>query len=200
MTQPPPYNSYIDLEANECEGRDYRVRVRRGPSGILVLAPHGGNIEPGCSRIVEAVAGQEHSFYTFEGIKPSGNRRLHIPSTQFDEPRCLSALQDSRSALAIHGCKEQDDIIYVGGLDRILRHRLEGLLQRMEFQLGERPGIQGENPLNVCNLGISGKGVQIEVSFGLRRRMFSDFTPGGEETTPLFRTFVSAVRAALDGY
>jgi len=188
------------LREHEREGRDYRVRARRGRSGILVLAPHGGNIEPGSSQIAEAIAAEAHSFYALEGLKSSGNRCLHITSIDFDEPRCLDILKSSRSALAIHGCKEEGEILYLGGLDEVLRNRLEKSLQLNELPLGVRPGIHGMSPSNICNRTATGMGTQLEISLGLRRKMFHHLgRTGCRQTTPWFEAFVSAVRAALDG-
>ncbi len=54
--------SYGVIE-NETKGKDYRIHLRHGKSGILVMAPHGGGIEPGTTEIADAVAGAERSFY-----------------------------------------------------------------------------------------------------------------------------------------
>ena len=67
------YSSYENLSKAEVVGKDYRIRKRHGTSGILLMAPHGGGIEPGTTEIAEAIAGKCHSFYTFSGIKPKGN-------------------------------------------------------------------------------------------------------------------------------
>jgi len=115
-----PYQSFFELSANERPGLDFQIRTRRGPTGILVLAPHGGNIEPGCSEIADACAAEEHSLYAFEGLKPRGNRRLHIVSTKFDEPICRQLLEQSRTAIVIHGCRQPDDRIYLRCLDAAL--------------------------------------------------------------------------------
>jgi len=58
-------------------------------SGIAILSIHGGDIEPGTTRIANAIAGWDHSFYTFEGIKTARNLSLHITSTRFDEPSAM---------------------------------------------------------------------------------------------------------------
>jgi poly-gamma-glutamate hydrolase-like protein len=62
-----------------------------------LVAPHGGGIEPGTSELADAIAASDLSFYTFEGLKPSGNTDLHITSTRFDEPMCLTLLASSTS-------------------------------------------------------------------------------------------------------
>jgi phage replication-related protein YjqB (UPF0714/DUF867 family) len=50
---------------HEKEGRDYEVHQRKGASGIAVIAPHGGGIEPGTMDIADSVAGEEHTFCCF---------------------------------------------------------------------------------------------------------------------------------------
>jgi phage replication-related protein YjqB (UPF0714/DUF867 family) len=55
------YNDFNHLAANESAGVDYRIRTL--PVGsTLVLAPHGGGIEPGTSELTEAIAAADHSF------------------------------------------------------------------------------------------------------------------------------------------
>jgi phage replication-related protein YjqB (UPF0714/DUF867 family) len=59
-------------------------------------------------------------------------------------------------------------------------------------------GLQGANPDNICNRSRTGQGVQLEISKGLRKKMFgrqchSDTT----NTTEVFHEFVSAVRDAI---
>ena len=100
-----PYHSYRELKENETEGQDYRIRKKWGPSGIAVMAPHGGGIEPGTTEIAEAVAGKAHTFYSFSGLKAKGNARLHITSRRFDEPVGVAIAEHSDVVLTIHGCK-----------------------------------------------------------------------------------------------
>lgn len=66
------YSNYDELSCHEPKGIDYRIRCVSS-SDIAILAIHGGKIEPGTTEIAEAVAKNQHSFYTFEGLKPTGN-------------------------------------------------------------------------------------------------------------------------------
>ncbi|MCK8602909.1 poly-gamma-glutamate hydrolase family protein [Desulfoferrobacter suflitae] len=192
------YSCFAELEQNEREGLDYRIVYRSGDSGILVMAPHGGNIEPGCSEIADAVAAGNHSFYALEGLKPRGNWDLHIASTRFDEPVCMNALRHARTALAIHGCRDAGGTIYVGGLHQVLRDKAAELLCRSGFAAGMRSDIQGRSGSNVCNRSAGGMGVQIEIPFDLRCRMFRNLKlDGRRSTTELFVDFVSTLRSAL---
>ena len=61
------------------------------------MAPHGGGIEPGTTEIAEAVAGHEHTFYSFSGVKARGNSVLHITSSRFDEPEGIAIAKEFKS-------------------------------------------------------------------------------------------------------
>src|SRR5262249_61887052 len=97
------YRNFAALARKERSGIDYDVLVRRARTAFAIVAPHGGGIEAGTSELADAVAGATHSFYTFEGLKPSGNRDLHITSTRFDEPMCLSLIGASDVVVTLHG-------------------------------------------------------------------------------------------------
>jgi hypothetical protein len=87
VTMADRYKYFLELAKKETQGIDFRVRLQQRAGKAVVLAPHGGGIEPGTSEIAEAIDGADFSFYAFEGIKPANNRILHITSTRFDEPQ-----------------------------------------------------------------------------------------------------------------
>jgi phage replication-related protein YjqB (UPF0714/DUF867 family) len=195
---PDTYAGYGELCRSEVQGKDYRIVLNHGRSRIAVMAPHGGNIEPGTSEIARAIASADHTFYGFEGLKASGNRKLHITSTNFDEPLCLNVLEGSRVVVILHGCKGQEETVYVGGRDARFKAILADHLLQAGFHVGSRSDLQGRDTRNLCNGCLDGTGVQLELSTGLRRLMFRDLTDEGRKnTTPMFGTFVSAVRQAL---
>jgi phage replication-related protein YjqB (UPF0714/DUF867 family) len=154
--------------------------------------------------IADRVAGEEHAFYCFEGIKPKGNAMLHITSEHFDEPRGLDVLRAVDVVLAIHGCKGEDNTVLVGGLNVYLRQAVYKALVRAGFRGAESvsPMLRGESPRNMCNRGRACAGVQLEISLGLRKRMLGDTiahkdgNPGNES----FYLFVSALRKVLSCY
>lgn len=83
-------DKYINFQAlaDVCkEGADYSIICRNNASHVAVIAPHGGGIEPGTSEIARAIAGDDLSFYAFQGVRPEKNSELHITSENFDEPR-----------------------------------------------------------------------------------------------------------------
>jgi len=194
------YRDFAHLRAYEQEGVDFVIRHRPGVSGVLVMAPHAGGIEPGTGAIAEAVAEGEHALYCFKGIKPAGNRVLHITSNRFEESLATRMLQAARWVLTIHGCRDEAPIAWVGGRDT---YRGEAFIAHLNHsgipaRRCQRPGLRGLRPDNLCNRGRSGSGVQLEISIGLRRKLFSNLDKRSQRlTTPLFRAFVQALRDCL---
>ncbi len=189
------YKSFAELSAVEKEGLAFRRQVKNRRTDWVVIAPHGGGIEPGTTEIAGAIAGWSLSLYTFDGIRQSGNDLLHITSTLFDEPRGLALVRESEHVLAIHGCEGWEQQVYVGGLELTTGDQLIAALQRSGFSaMRATTQFHGTQPENICNRGRSGRGVQLEISDGLRRSMFKGLDRNGrKETRPLFRTFVKAV-------
>ncbi len=192
------YRDFGVLQATEQEGVDYRIHTRRGESGIAVMALHGGDIEPGTSEVAAALASPLHSLYLFEGLKDRRNLQLHLASTRFDEPRALQLAQESDWVMTIHGCSGKDATILVGGLHTPLVCRIRDSLSSAGFRVDTRSGLQGLNPQNLCNLGRSAGGVQLELSSGLRRAMFLNLTRSGRRlTTAIFSRFVAVLTSTL---
>jgi phage replication-related protein YjqB (UPF0714/DUF867 family) len=194
------YASFDDLKASEAEGRDFQITVQQRDSGVAVVAIHGGGIEPGTSEIAAALAGDDHALYCFEGIKPSGNRVLHLPSVRFDEPRATALVIRADTVVAIHGCRESHPVVYIGGLDADMSRWMIDNLRHAGFpaRKSRRPGLGGIHPNNICNRGRSGRGVQVEISAGLRREMITaGHHRSGHQGTERFPRFVALLRIAL---
>jgi phage replication-related protein YjqB (UPF0714/DUF867 family) len=201
---PDKYPSFDVLSRNEISGIDYRISVRRAKDTFAVVAPHGGGIEPGTSEIADAIAAGEFSFYAFEGLKPSGNTELHITSTRFDEPMCLTLIRQSDVVLTIHGedSAENGEPVFMGGQDAELGQCVSAALTASGFEVRQHPDprLQGLEPCNVCNRGTTGRGVQLELSRKLREQMFLALSrEGRRHTRPKFHTFVDAIRSVLGG-
>lgn len=198
------YSNFSELKQFEVENKDYRIHLRFGRSGLAVLAPHGGKIERGTLSIANAIAGTLHTYYCFEGIKSDlkNNRDLHISSNQFDESKALSAVENAHWVITIHGAKGKEPAVYAGGLDMKLRSDVlnsiasSGIIARDD----PSPTRQGRGLTNICNRGISGKGLQLELTFGLRKLMFGKLNKlGNRPPTEQFESFVTAVQKALAG-
>jgi phage replication-related protein YjqB (UPF0714/DUF867 family) len=179
---------------------DYTIRTTEGSSNALILAPHGGGIEPGTTEIGCAVAATEHSLYLFEGLKHSYNRTLHITSTNFDEPTALAMLSRSTRTVVIHGFSSRRKVAYIGGRDTLLATALINALNRSNIPALRSPTtfFQGEHPRNLCNCNGRSMGVQIEISTGLRQTMFKNLSRSGRRTpTRAFHNLVDTVRSCL---
>ncbi len=171
MARDDKYRSFADLASHERENVDFRVVVRPVPGcSVSVVAPHGGRIERHTSTIAQAIAGEDLNLYLFEGIKKrSGNRALHITSHRFDEPRCLNLISGSRVVVTIHGCKDRQHIVYVGGLDLDLKREFVRALQGAGIKVKDKGHrFPAASPTNICNRGSTGRGVQLEISASLR--------------------------------
>jgi phage replication-related protein YjqB (UPF0714/DUF867 family) len=103
---------------------DFRIDCYFRPSTVAIIAPHGGKIEPWTSAIATAIAADDYCLYCFEGRKRRENRDLHITSTHFDEPQCLTLVSGCDQVVAVHGCEGDEQVVYVGGLDQYLRESI----------------------------------------------------------------------------
>jgi phage replication-related protein YjqB (UPF0714/DUF867 family) len=164
-----PYINFKELASREIEGQDYQIRLRLRDPRVLIMAPHGGKIEPTTEVIAEAIAGEDYSFYSFEGLK-GDSRGLHIESHLFDEPQALKALEEAEIVVSVHGQIDQKEaFVMVGGLQESLRLEVIRQLEATGFQTRiPTEGLMGIDPMNICNRGKSKQGVQLEVSRRVR--------------------------------
>jgi phage replication-related protein YjqB (UPF0714/DUF867 family) len=196
-----PCPSFAALQTNEIIGIDYGIRTCNGRSGIAVMAIHGGGIEPGTTEIAEAVAGKAHTFYSFSGLKPSGNARLHISSRKFDEPIGLAVARRARTVITIHGCRDTKAITYLGGRHHRLKLQIKQALTASGFAAADSLRFPGINPKNICNKNRSGMGVQLEISIGMRRHLFEDITRlHRKRTTPDFIAYIHALQCGIEEF
>lgn len=181
------FRSFADLAAAYERDRDFRiVRLLRPGSEVAILAPHGGSIEAHTSDIARDMAGQDFNVYLFEGLLKAGNfAALHLSSHLFDEPDCLGLLKACQSVISVHGCGHSGEIVLMGGRDVSLRESIGAGLRALGVACEAAPaGLDATDPMNVCNRGRGGAGVQLEVSLELRR-------------SPRRSLLVRAVREAL---
>jgi phage replication-related protein YjqB (UPF0714/DUF867 family) len=188
------YTSFKELARHEVEGQDYQIRIELRDPHVLIMAPHGGKIEPTTGEIAEAIANTAYSFYSLEGLKTDGNSVLHIESHLFDEPRALQAAQKANIVITVHGQIDQKDgFVMVGGLHEALRSEIRQQLEAAGFRT--RPpteGLMGTDPMNICNRGKSKQGVQLELSRKVRDILRTD--------KDQLRVFANAVRKAISSY
>jgi len=187
---PDRYSCFEELAANERPGTDFRIRLVDRHTETVILAPHGGFIEPKTSEIAEAIAEPDISFYAFESLKNAPHGHYHITSHRFDEPKAIELLGRSRTALAIHGRRNNGpDSVWLGGLHTGLRDAIGKSLRSAGFKTEVNQELPGQNEANVCNRGSSGKGVQLEISRNLRHQLAAD--------AELLKYFCRAVRFSI---
>jgi phage replication-related protein YjqB (UPF0714/DUF867 family) len=92
------------------------IRIAFGDSNIgrcLLVAPHGGGIEPGTSELLRAVAELGNwAWYEFAGFLRKANKEnLHITSTLFDEPTLVALLPRTNFVVTVHGSQLTGDAV-----------------------------------------------------------------------------------------
>ncbi|WP_426621139.1 poly-gamma-glutamate hydrolase family protein [Bacillus licheniformis] len=193
------YGSFTEMAENEIEGTDYSVAARDAGSALLVMAPHGGGIEPGISEIVKAFA-EGASVYLLEGLKRRGNKSLHVTSAHFDCPLALRMAAGHRYILAFHGYEEPAHRhTLIGGTDRRRALMFKETLERHGFSAelaAERGYLSGTNPASINNRCQTGLSVQFEISTAQRKAMFEQFTLKGRRTSQneVFSRYVKALK------
>ena len=182
------YPNFAALAASHQEGEAFdRVVLPRERARIIMLAPHGGCIEPQTAEIATEIAGEEISLYCFRSKLRGADGNLHITSHNFNDPVCIALVSRHESAVAIHGCVGDQPEVFLGGLDAALGKELARALRLSEVVV-HTAGHEflGTNPRNICNRTASGAGVQLELTMPLRK---------GEQRA----VFVAAVRSVLLG-
>jgi phage replication-related protein YjqB (UPF0714/DUF867 family) len=198
LTRNDTYANFAALRKGEPKAAWQALAKRRG-TNIAVIAPHGGGIERGTSELALAIADGDLSWYLFAGLKAAGNEDLHITSENFDEPVGVALVESSDTILAVHGASGAAPVVYLGGRDEVFGNRMRDRLFQAGFDVQNHPRLRGALPRNICNRGQSGRGVQLELTMGLREIFFQNMTRAGRQLqTPAFHAFVEAVRGALN--
>ncbi|RYH01901.1 replication protein [Salipiger sp. IMCC34102] len=186
------YSTFADLAAASQAGVDYRIRCEDRGSRVVILAPHGGSIEPETAMIAQAIAGETLSFYAFEALNPGAHGDFHITSHLFDEPQALALVGRAETAVALHGRKDDGtDTVWLGGRDEALGDAIGAALGAAGFDAARDTRLPGVHKTNICNRTRSGRGVQLELPMTLRRRLARDAEDLG--------AFCQAIRSALPG-
>ena len=165
------YRNFRELPAQKLEGFDYKIDFEDRGTDSVVIGIHGGQIEPGTEEVVRAISGSDLSYYLFLG----GERTQHITSTRFDEKNCVNLVSKSKNVISIHGKTGSEEFVMLGGLDSDLISKAEPALKEAGFAvLLATDGVGGIESNNICNRGSSGKGLQLELSRGLRDLFVQD--------------------------
>lgn len=184
MAEPGSYAEI--LKRGHVLGRDFRVAFGDSKIGLcLLVAPHGGGIEPGSSEIMRAVADLGGwAWYEFAGFLRQGNQEaLHIGSADFDEPTLNGMLPQTGFVVAFHGASEsREALVYVGGKWKLGRRTFTAAISASFAEHGIRavdavdnavaPHLQGLADSSVTNRGKRAEGVQLEFSRAARDLLF----------------------------
>ena len=172
MTMPiREFPNFEALAKAHVEGRDFNriIRPVKG-SKVAVISPHGGTIEPRTDDIASVLAGEDFSLYAFISHLPTRLANLHITSHRFDDPACLAVVAQHVHVIAVHGCAKQGEAILIGGLDTDLASELATEARTIGVETHtDGQCLAGTHPLNICNRGEMGSGVQLELTMALRR-------------------------------
>ena len=187
MTQDTDVDKYRNFKVLESQESEYRIEVIDRDSEVTIIAPHGGRIEPHTAEIAALIADTHYNLFCFHGLKQDDNYDLHITSHRFDHPRALELVSNSRYVIGVHGCTDIEPVAYVGGLDTELIEQIVTELSKLGVACdcdGER--FSGIHHQNICNRGRLRRGVQLELSRGIR------------DSETLRKKVSSAVRSALE--
>jgi len=202
-----PPTCYADIiEAGHQRDRDFKIVIgnRESIRRCLIVAPHGGSIEPMTAEIARAVADvSARSFYLFLGRLARNNwKALHIDSISFDEPDFEALVANTELVISFHGKRrDRSQNVYVGGRHEegrgLMIENLNAALQRfgvvaVDATTGKvAQSIAGLHPCNLTNRGRLGRGVQLEFSHG-SRLVFSPGRNQAERQRPSERLTVLA--------
>ena len=175
------YDSMLMLQSNEKQGLDWDKKALDRESSVLIVAPHGGTIEPHTELIATTIAGKEFKLFTFVGLrrKTAAGKWLHVTSTNYEE-RDLSTLQrKAQIALSVHGAANRDAyderVTLIGGGNKAVRDLVWARLEYYGFNVLQAPeGLDGSHKKNLVNRNGSKQdkpGVQLEISRGEREAL-----------------------------
>lgn len=182
------FMTFRDLAEHMQEGVDFRIRTQRVDSPILIMAIHGGNIEPMASELATSIAGSEFDLYLFEGLRDAENELLHIDENYFDEPQAQEMVSRTGIVVSVRGHQDAEhEFVMIGGMHKEMISEMAKRLTNIgiEVYAYDRP----DDTRNVCNRGLLGKGIELIVSKKLRDALQDD--------AGLHRLLIQTIRRAI---
>ncbi|HEY9802272.1 MAG TPA: poly-gamma-glutamate hydrolase family protein [Leptolyngbyaceae cyanobacterium] len=179
--------SFTDIEAEEKSEFVERLTDNGTHTGLIAIAPHGGNIEPHTDEQAERVASQLAakgvSSWRCKGWKQGGGAyaRWHITSTDINPASfpLLNTIINRRftHAVAFHGFSEST-ILIGGGANRPLKEEIQLAIKNVVNGsniiveiAGAESNYGGDSPANIVNrLTNNNNGIQIEQSETAREK------------------------------
>lgn len=203
------YPNYAALAAAQVLGVDYQI-LSRTPTGsrLAHVAIHGGNIEPGTTELAQYLAGADHLFYAFDGMKSGDNTPLFINSINFDEPTGLALIAKADYAVSWHCSVDAvTAMTYISGLDTVLASKIVDRLTAAGFSamVGGTPAeTDGDSTTSFVNKTNRHAGVKLEITTAQMQDFFlnGDLSRPGRNAsnrTDAFLRYAEAVAAALKG-
>jgi phage replication-related protein YjqB (UPF0714/DUF867 family) len=184
-----PHPTDTDKQAEENGEFVERLTDNGTHAGLVVIAPHGGAIEPHTDEQAEHVqqqlAAKGVSCWRCKGWKPEDGEigafdLWHITSPDIREESfpLLNTIISRKFtyAVAFHGFQE-DRILIGGGAEAALKCEIKLAIQQAIDGSGIKVDIatkadnfNGDNPLNIVNRLANGNGIQIEQSLEAREK------------------------------
>lgn len=200
------YQSMTQLESETVEGVDWKKDTRDNGTKVLIVAPHGGNIEQGTTEATKALAKKgDYDYFSFEAIRPKNNTELHVTSTHYDDPTLNQMIKNRTATISIHGAAGANQIVYLGGPRSTLRNEIETQLKSSGFTVMVPPDyIGGVKKNNFINREENNTGVQLELTTALRKAFFNNGDTSTKSRsnesnwTPLMQTFVDALYKSIN--
>jgi len=183
-----PHPTYTDAEAEANSEFVERLTDNGRHRGLIVIAPHGGDIErhtdEQADRVVKQLASKCVSAWVCKGFKRGGGAfdRWHITSTDISEesfPKLKTVIgRQFEYAVAFHGWSE-DSICIGGSAPPALKLEIKRAVERAisgsgivvaTSDEGTCPGaFNGDDPENIVNC-LGAIGIQLEQSKEARAR------------------------------
>ena len=185
------YSSVDEIRTSFKENLDFRVKYELRHSSVAVFAIHGGDIECGTSEMAVLIAGEDWSYYLFEGIGADA-KKYHITSAKFDDIPALEIAADSMLGISIHAQRGAGEQICIGGGNSeaaaLMADNLAGAGFDIEYPCRRLPGKSPRNIVNRTSL----QGIQLEITQPLLDRMSADSAYSAK--------FAKIVRSAAEAY
>ncbi len=187
------------LKQKETQGKDWDKYHTDRESAVLVVAPHGGTIEPHTDLIAKAIAKDDFSLFVFRGLRRNSSDRkwLHVTSGNYEEEDLTHLQKKVMVALSVHGAANKDGYkektTFMGGGDTLLRDLIWARLEAHGFDAFLAPaGLDGSYKGNFVNKSGPEQnipGVQLEISRGERDAL--------ADTPARLERYASAIREVL---
>ncbi|MCR6087327.1 poly-gamma-glutamate hydrolase family protein [Staphylococcus aureus] len=194
-----------ELENQTVEGVDWKKETRDNGTKVLIVAPHGGNIEQGTTEVTKALANKgDYDYFSFEAMRSKNNSDLHVTSTHYDDATLNQMIENRTATISIHGAAGTEQIVYLGGPDSALRDEIEAQLKSRGFKVLVPPAyLGGQNDKNFINRQDGTTGVQLELTTALRKAFFNNGDTSTKNRTkennwtPLMQSFVDALYTSI---